>query len=64
MKSQQNNISIEEKLDIIYWLEKVEQIVDICHNIRVTQSNIWVCTICDNADRIKGSAELGTEVFV
>jgi len=34
----------------------------ICHNVRVTQSS--VCTICDNADRIKASAKLGTEVFV
>ena len=62
MKIQQKKNSIEEKLDIISWQEKGDRIVDICHNVRHTHSN--VCTICDNADRIKESAKLGTKVFV
>jgi len=33
-----------------------------CVNVRVTQSN--VCTICDNAVRIKESSKLGTKVFM
>ena len=36
-------------------LEKGEQIVDICHNVRLADSS--VCTICDNADKIKESAK-------
>jgi len=33
MKSGQKTLSIEEKLDVISWLEKDEQIVDICHTV-------------------------------
>jgi hypothetical protein len=38
------------------------QIVDIWHNVIFTDSTVH--TICDNADRITGSAKSGTEVFV
>jgi hypothetical protein len=37
-------------LDVIRQLEKGEQIVDICQNVRFVHSG--VCTIGDNADRI------------
>ena len=47
--------STEEKLDIMRWLEKGEWIVDICRNIRLVHSS--VCTVHDNADRIKESAK-------
>jgi hypothetical protein len=59
VKSQQKTISIEEKLDIISWQEEGEQIVDMCHNVRLTYSNVY--TVCDNAGRIKESALLGTK---
>ena len=39
-------ISIAEKLDIINWLEKGEQIVDIWHSVRLAHSTIH--TICDS----------------
>jgi len=48
-------IRTEEKLDVISWPEKGEWIVDICHNVRF--ADISVCTIHDNADRIKESAK-------
>jgi len=60
VKSQQKTISIEEKLDIIFWLKKVEQIVDMCHNMRF--AHIHVHAIHDIADRITGSAKSGTKV--
>ena len=43
-------------------MEKGERIVDLCHNVRYTHSSVH--TICDNADRIRGSAKSGTKVFV
>jgi len=42
---------IEEKLGVINCLEKGEQTVDICHNVRLAYGSIH--TICDNADRVK-----------
>jgi hypothetical protein len=61
VKNRRKTISIEEKLDAISQLEKGERIVDICRNVRLADSSIH--TICDNADRIKESAEAGTKVF-
>jgi len=62
VKNWRKTISIEEKLDIISWLEKGEQIVDTCCNVKLTHSSIR--TICDNADRIEGNAWSETKVFV
>jgi hypothetical protein len=50
-KNQQKTISITEKLDVISQFEKGEEIVDIWCKVRLAHSS--VCTICDNADRIK-----------
>ena len=58
VKNWPKTISIEEKLDIISWLEKGEQIVDICQNA------ISIHTVCDNDYRITDCAKSGTEVFV
>jgi hypothetical protein len=62
MHNWQRTSSTEEKLDTKSQHEKGDQTVDICHNIRLAHGSI--CTICDNADRIKESAKSGTEVFV
>lgn len=62
MKNWWKTSSIEEKLDIISWLEKAEWNGDICHNVIVTHSSIH--TVCDNADRIKESVESEMDVFV
>jgi hypothetical protein len=48
-------ITIEEKLDVISQLEKDEQSVDICCNVRQACSRIR--TVCDNAARIKECAK-------
>jgi hypothetical protein len=58
----QKTIGIEEKLYVISQLEKGEQIVDICCNVRLTHSSIHI--IRDNADGIKECAKSGTKVFV
>jgi hypothetical protein len=55
-------ISTEEKLDVISQTETGEQIVDICHNVRLAQSSVY--TIHDNADRIKDNAMSGAKEFV
>jgi len=62
MKNWWKTISIEEKLDIIRWLEKGERIVYIFHNVRLTPS----CkrTIRDSTDRVKHFAMAATKVFV
>jgi hypothetical protein len=44
----------EEKLNVTRQLEKGEQIVDICHNVRFTHSSIH--TIPDNVETITESA--------
>jgi len=49
VKNQQKTISTAEKLDVISQFEKGE-IVDIWCNVRLAHS---VCTVCNNADRIK-----------
>jgi hypothetical protein len=41
-------------------LEKGERFAKVCHALGLAKST--VCTIYDNADRIKGSAKLGTKV--
>jgi hypothetical protein len=51
VKNWRKTVSIEEKLDIISRLEKLKQIVDIFRNVRLAHSSM--CTIRDNADRIK-----------
>jgi len=43
-------------------LEKVNELLTYAINVRLAHSS--VCTIYDNADRIKQSAMLGTEVSV
>ena len=62
VKNQWKTISIEEKLDIMIQLEKVEWIVDIWRNVRLIYSS--VCRVRENADRITESAKSGTKVFV
>jgi hypothetical protein len=63
VKNCQKTISIEERLDVVSWLEKHEQIVDTYHNVRFTRSSVH--TICDNADRITRSVKSRrTKVFV
>lgn len=49
MKNWWKTDSIEDTLGVIRWLEKDEQNVDVCHNVRFAHSR--VCTICDNSDR-------------
>ena len=51
VKNWRKTVSIEEKLDIISRLEKLKRIVDIFRNVRLAHSSM--CTIRDNADRIK-----------
>jgi len=57
VKNRRKTISIEEKLDVISWLEKGEQIVDIYYNVRIAYSSMHI--VCDNADRIKESTKSG-----
>jgi hypothetical protein len=51
VKNWQKTIGFEDKLHVISWLEKVEQIVDRCHDVRLAQSSVH--TIHGNADRIE-----------
>ena len=62
VKNWQKTITSEEKLDVICQLEKGEQTVDLCHYVTVIHSS--VCTIQDNADRIKERANSGTKLLV
>ena len=55
VKNQQKTVSVEEKLDVVCQIEKGEQIVDICWNVRFAYSRVH--TIRDNADRIPESAK-------
>jgi hypothetical protein len=57
VKNWQKTISTEEKLDMIFHLEKGQH-----HNIRLDHSSI--CTIHYNAIRVKESAKLGTKVGI
>jgi hypothetical protein len=61
MKNWWQTTSTEEKLDTQSHFEKGDQIVDICHTVRLAVGSIF--TICDNADRITESAKSGTEVL-
>jgi hypothetical protein len=62
VKNQRKTNGIDEKTDVISQLEKGEQILDIRRNVRLAHSSVH--TICDNADRIKGSAKSGNKVLV
>jgi hypothetical protein len=62
VKNWQKTIGIEEKLHVIMQREKGEQIIDICHNVRLAHGIVH--KIHDNADRIKESAKSGTKEFV
>jgi len=62
VKNWQKTVSTYEKLDIIRQLEKGEQTVELCHHVRVIHSS--VCTIQDNADRIKKRDNSGTKLLV
>jgi CENP-B N-terminal DNA-binding domain. len=62
VKNRGKAAGIDDKIDVIRWLEKGERIVDICRNIIFAQSSAR--TIRDNADRIKERAKSVTEVFV
>ena len=62
VQNQPKTVSTEEKLDVISHLEKVNESVDICRNVRF--AHISVHTIHDNVDRIRESAKSGTKVFV
>ena len=45
----------KHEIKIISLLEKDEQIIDICRNVRLTRRGMH--TICDNGCRIKESAK-------
>jgi len=62
VKNRRKTFGIEEKLDVISWLEKCERGVDIWRHVRLV--HIGVRTIRDNADRIKESIQTATEVNV
>lgn len=62
VKNRRKTVGIDDKIDLIRWLEKGERIVDICRNIIFAHSSER--TIRDNAERIKESAKSVTEVFV
>ena len=62
VKNQWKTVGIEEKLDVISQLQNGERIVHICQN--VSFAHITVCRIHENDDRITGSANSGTKVFV
>ena len=53
---------IEEKLDVINWLEKDKRIVYIYCNVRPARVSVRI--ICGNADRITENSKSGTKVFV
>jgi hypothetical protein len=54
VENQRKTIRIEEKLHTISQLEKGEQIVDICHNVRLADNSVR--TIRDIVDRFMESA--------
>ena len=62
VNTQCKTVCIDDKLDVISQLEKGEQIVDICCNVRLPHSSI--CTIHDKAERIAESAKSGTKAFL
>jgi hypothetical protein len=62
VKNQRKTITTEEELDAISQLEKGEQIVDICHNVRSLLLAYVQFVI--NVTGITGSAASETKVFV
>jgi hypothetical protein len=62
VKNRRKKIGIEEILDVRSQLEKGEQIVDICHNVRL--SHLSVPTVRNNDDRINENTKSGNLVFV
>lgn len=62
VKNRGKAIDTEEKLDVRSQLEKDERTVDIL--IMLGLLIVSTCTICDNAERIKGSAKTVTKVCV
>jgi hypothetical protein len=62
VKTQHKTVNIEVQLDVISWLEKDEQIVDICHNVRLAHGNVY--TVHYNAERIPENAKSGNKVLV
>jgi hypothetical protein len=59
VKNRRKTVGTEEKLHVISRHEKGEQIVYICHNVRLTHSRVH--TIRGTADRIKESAKSATK---
>jgi len=55
LKICERQLVLKRNWDIISWLEKGEQIADICHNVRHAHSS--TCTVCDNADRMQENAK-------
>jgi len=55
-------INIEEALEVISQIEKGDQIVDICHNVRFIHNSVH--KIHDNSERIKESAKSETNMFL
>jgi len=62
VKNLRKTVGFEKNLDVISQLEKGEQIVETCHNVKLAYSSIH--TICDNVNRIKENAKSATKVFV
>jgi hypothetical protein len=62
VKNRQKTISTDNKLEVLSQLEKGEQIVNICHNVRFNHSNIHI--IRDDPDIITEKSKSGTKVFV
>jgi hypothetical protein len=54
-------IDIEEKLSVIMQHAKGEQIINICHNVRLAHGIVH--KIHDHVDRIKESAKSGTKML-
>ena len=59
VQNQPKTLSTEEKLDVISQLEKVNESVDICRNVRFV--HISVHTIHDNVERSREGAKSGTK---
>ena len=62
VKNGQKTVGIEEILDVISQLEKGQQIIYICHNVRFARIRMRI--ILNDADRITESAMSGTKVFL
>jgi hypothetical protein len=62
VKTRGKTIGIEEKLDVISRLKKVNKLLTYAVMLKLAYSSIH--KIRDNADRFKESAKSGTKVFV